>query len=294
MKRSLLLLFLALATVGVFAQKKKPAGRQAPPSMKSKGTATERFLNKQFWLGFKAGVNLTDPLVQARYSVIVPANYDPSLTNKKYQSFNKLGGQATLEVTFYYKGISISAQPTYRTSKFTYANEYTWTSAESASTNLNLKFDQEQQLDYFDLPLLLKYEFTQNKLRPFIQAGVYYSILVNATKGVTVSGTDNASGGTTTFENEPVVVGAKDLFTNNWGAIAGGGLNYNLGNVRVVLDISYHIGMSNIANVNNRFANDRLSGIGDAQDDLKTNHLLFSVGCLFPLRFLSNNYKSLD
>jgi outer membrane protein W len=262
--------------------------------MKSKGTAAEKFLNKQFWLGFKAGVNLTDPIAQARYAVIVPNNYDPAFTNKTYQRFNKLGGQATLELTFYYKGFSISGQPTYRTSKFAYSNEYTWTSAENPANKLNLKFDQEQQLDYFDLPLLLKYEFTQNKLRPFVQAGVYYSILVNSTKGVTVSGIDNASGGTNSFENEPVVVGAKDLFTNNWGAIAGGGVNYNLGNVRIVLDISYHIGMSNIANVKNRYGSDRLSGIGDAQDDLKTNHLLFSVGCLFPLRFLGNNYTSLD
>jgi len=277
---------------GVYAQKN--GKRKAPPSMKSKGTPQERFLSKQFWLGFKAGVNLTDPMATARYSVIMPNNYNAASTNKTYQRFNKLGGQATLELTFYYKGISVSAQPTYRTSKFTYSNEYNWSSTESATQKLNLKFKQEQQLDYFDLPLLLKYEFTQNNLRPFIQAGVYYSILVNATKGVTVSGTDNASGGTNNFENEPVVVGAKDLFSNNWGAIAGGGLNYNLGNVRIVLDVSYHIGMSNIANVKNRYANDRLSGIGDAQDDLKTNHLLVSLGCLFPLRFLSSNYKSLD
>lgn len=292
MKRSLLLLVFTLAAAGVFAQSN--GKRKAPPSMKSKGTAQERFLNKQFWLGFKAGVNLTDPIAQARYSVMMPT-YDGAVTDKKYDRFNKLGGQATLELTFYFKGISISAQPTYRTSKFSYSNEYNWTGGASATANtLNLKFDQVQQLDYFDLPLLLKYEFTQNKLRPFIQAGIYYSILVNATKGVTVSGTDNASGGTTSYKNEPVVVGAKDLFTNNWGAIAGGGLNYNLGNVRVVLDVSYHLGMSNIANVNNRYSNDRLSGIGDAQDDLKTNHLLVSVGCLFPLRFLSNSFKSLD
>ncbi|MEJ0032052.1 MAG: outer membrane beta-barrel protein [Bacteroidota bacterium] len=57
-----------------------------------------------------------------------------------------------------------------------------------------MKFDQEQQLDYADLPLLVKYEFTQNKLRPYVQIGAYYSVLINATKSVTVSGTDNASG----------------------------------------------------------------------------------------------------
>lgn len=260
--------------------------------MKAKGSPTEKFLNKQFWLGFKAGVNLSSPVAQARYAVIMPTGTVTGQNEKTYQSFNKIGGQATLELTFYYKGISISAQPTYRTSKFTYFNEYAWTG--TGGTNLNLKFEQQQQLDYFDLPLLLKYEFTENKLRPFLQAGVYYSVLVNATKGITVSGTDNASGGVNEFRNEPVVVGAKDLFTNNWGLIGGGGLNYNLGNVRVVLDVTYHLGMSNIADVKNRYRNDRLSGIGDAQDDLKTNHLMFSIGCLFPLRFLSNDFKSLD
>ena len=289
MKKPVVVLLLLLIAAGVSAQQK----RKAPPSMKAKGTQQQRFLNKQFYLGFKAGVNLTDPKSTAQYSVIVPTNYDVAVTNKKYQSFNKMGAQATLEFTFYFKGLSISAQPTYRTSKFSYSNEFTWSSS-GPNQNLNLKFDQEQQLDYADLPLVAKYEFTQNKLRPFIQAGIYYSILVNATKSVKVSGTDNASGGTNTFENEPAVVGAKDLFTNNWGVIGGGGLNYNLGNVRVVFDVSYHLGMSNIANVNNRFQNDRLSGIGDAQDDLKTNHLMFSVGCLFPLRFLSNDFKSLD
>lgn len=289
MKLPVLLLCLMLAVSGVFAQRKK-----APPSMKSKGTPQEKFLNKQFWLGFKAGINLTSPVALSQYAVIMPDNNTQDPTRKQYKSFNKVGGQATLEVTFYYKGISVSAQPTYRSSIFTYSNEYTWNNPEVAGERLILKYDQEQQLDYADLPLLVKYEFTQNTLRPFVQAGVYYSILVNATKGVTVSGTDNASGGTNNFQNEPVVVGAKDLFTNNWGIIVGGGVNYNLGNVRVVLDISYNMGMSNIADVNNRFSNDRLSGIGDVQDDLKTNHLLFSVGCLFPLRFLSNDYKSLD
>ena len=289
MKLPVLVLCLVLAASGVFAQKKK-----APPSMKSKGTPQEKFLNKQFWLGFRAGVNLTSPMVVSRYSVMTPNNYNQSETEKVYQHYNSIGQQATLEVTFYYKGISISAQPTYRTSRFIYTNNYTWDNPEAAGLGLKLAFEQEQQLDQADLPLLVKYEFTENKLRPYLQAGVFYSILVNASKSVKVRGTDTASGGTTTFENEPLVVGAKDLFTNNWGIVAGGGLNYNLGNVRLVLDITYHQGMSNIANVDNRFSNDRLSGIGDAQDDLKMNSLLFSVGCLFPMRFLSNNYKSLD
>lgn len=261
--------------------------------MRSKSSAQSKFLDKQFWLGFKAGVNLSQPDVMARYSVLAPTNYAPAQTDKSYKSFSMMGSQATLEFTFSFKGISISAQPTYRSSQFEYSNEFKWT-GNSATQQLNLLFKQQQKLDYADLPLLVKYEFAGGNLRPHIQLGIYYSILVNANKSVTVSGSDNASGGTNTFENEPVVVGAKDLFTNNWGLSGGAGLNYNVGNVRIVFDALYYKGMSNIANVNNRFSNDRLSGIGDAQDDLKTNHLVFQIGCLFPLRFLSNEFKSLD
>jgi hypothetical protein len=290
MKRTLLLLCFALAMVGVSAQNKSK--KKAPPSMKSRGTAQEKFLNKQFWLGFKAGPNLTQAVPQASYSVITPTNYDATSTKKKYRDFNDIGGQATLEFTFYYKGISISAQPTYRTSRFAYQNMYSWKGTDGSG--LDMKFQQQLRLDNFDLPLLLKYEFTQNKLRPYLQAGVYYSILLNATKGVTTTTTNQTATATSTFVGEPVVVGANDLFTNSWGLVGGLGLNYSLGNVRLVFDASYHMGMSNIANVKNRYSNDRLSGIGDAQDDIKINNIVISLGCLFPLRFLSNNYKSLD
>ncbi len=290
MKRILLLPFFILIVVAAVAQKPKKAPY---PSMKSKGTAQSKFLDKQFWLGFKAGVNLTQPDVMARYSVLAPTNYATGQTDKTYKSFSMIGSQATLEFTFAFKNISISAQPTYRSSQFAYSNEFNWT-GNTASQRLNLQFNQEQKLDYADLPLLVKYEVGSGSLRPHLQFGVYYSILINANKSVTVSGTDNASGGSNSFQNEPVVVGAKDLFTNSWGLMGGAGLSYQLGNVRIVFDALYYKGMSNIANVNNRFSNDRLSGIGDAQDDLKTNHLVFQLGCLFPLRFLSNEFKSLD
>lgn len=76
--------------------------------------------------------------------------------------------------------------------------------------------------------------------------------------------------------------------------MAGAGLHYNLGNVRLVFDASYRIGMSNVTDTKNRFSNDRLSGIGDALDDMKTDNIVLSIGCLFPMRFLSTSFKSID
>lgn len=291
MKKSLLLLTAILICLGTFGQsRKKPSGFNA----KEKAKEQEKFLNKQFWLGFKAGINLSQADPTVRYSILSPTNYPIGTTNKVYDSFNKVGSQASIEVTFYYKGFSFSTQPTYLHSRFTYSNQLTWDNPENAKEQLILNYDNEQKLDYADLPFIIKYDITHNRLRPYVQAGIFYSILINATKSVTVSGQDYASGGTNQFTNEPIIVGAKDLFTNYWGLMAGGGANYNLGNVRLVLDISYRKGMSNIANTKNRYNNDRLSGIGDVQDDTKLNNIVISAGCLFPMRFLSNSFKALD
>ena len=284
-----IVVMLLLISIGSAAQKKK-----AVPFNSMSRDKQAKFLDKQWWLGFKAGVNLSNPVPTERYAVVVPTNYTSESTEKQYDHFNKPGIQATLDVTFNFKAFAISAQPTYRSSVFSYQHGMTWQNTENPGEHLDLHFAQEQQVDYADLPLIATYELGGYKLRPYVQIGIFYSILVNATKSVTVSGTDYASGGTNTFKNEPLIVGAKDLFTNSWGLLGGAGVHYNLGNVRLVLDVSYRQGMSNIANTENRYNNDRLNGIGEAQDDLLLHNLMFSAGCLFPLRFLSKNFNSID
>lgn len=255
----------------------------------------EKFLEKQWWLGFKAGPNLTQVTPTQRYAIVTPTNYSPALLDKKYDGFKKIGSQATLEVSFYFKGFSISVQPTYRHNRFTYSNDFSWTNPLNPDDQLSLTYLQEQHVDNADLPLLVKYDITGNRMRPYIQGGIFYSRVLSATKSVEVKGTDQGSGGVNEFASAPVIVGAKDLFHKSyWGLLAGAGLNYNLGNVRLILDASYRIGMSNITNTKNRFSNDRLNGIGDAQDDMKMNNIIVSIGCLFPMRFLSTNFKALD
>jgi outer membrane protein W len=129
-----------------------------------------------------------------------------------------------------------------------------------------------------------------------VQIGVYTAMLINASKDVSVKGIDNAAGGVNEFTNESIIIGAKDLFAkNHWGLMGGAGVNYNLGNnVRLNVDIMYRYGMSNIVSTKNRYDSDRLSGVGDVLDDLTLDNLAISIGCLFPLRFLSSGFKTLD
>ena len=282
----LLIIFCAVVMLSFGQSRKKPSGFN-----KGKSSQTEKFLDTQWWIGFKAGTNLTEAVPGSRYSITVPTNYSSYRIEKLYDVFNKTGSQASLEFTFFHKGFSFSTQPTYRLSRFTYSNQFYW---QNASGMLILNYQQEQKTSYADIPLIVKYDITGNKLRPYVQVGVFYSFLINATKSVTTSGTDNTSGVANEFSNEPIIVGAKDLFHKGyWGLTGGVGLNYNIGNIRLVLDASYWKGMSNVTNTQNRYSNNRLSGIGEAMDDMKLNNIVISAGVLFPLRFLSNDFKSL-
>lgn len=274
---------------GVAQSKRKP---KAPKGLNKKADENTNFLQKQWWLGFKAGTNLSKAVVLKHYSVITPVNYPEKLTHKKYESFKQLGSQAAVEVTFTYRNFSASLQPTYRKSRFVYTNKFTWIESDpnNPSEPIEKEYEHEQRMDHVVLPIVIKYEIAGNKLKPYLQVGGFAAFLVNANKTVNVATTGNF---TQTTEGD--MIGAKDLFAkNHWGMIGGAGLNYHLGNVRFNLDVLYLYGMSNIVSTKNRFTSDRQSGVSDAMDDVRMNNLAISLGCLFPLRFLGSGFKSFD
>jgi outer membrane protein W len=296
MKRLSLLLLCCLFLTAAVAQDKKRKKPASPAYKEKKAKEDAKFLNKQWWLGLKAGGNLSKVSVEKMYSAISPTNYQPSAISKQYKSMDLVGSQVALEVTFYFKGFSASFQPTFQHSRFLYTNSYEWTSASETSNHVLLNFEQEQKVDHAILPLIIKYDIVGDKLRPYVQVGIYTAMLINANKEVSIKGIDNAAGGTNEFSDEAIIIGAKDLFAkNHWGLLGGVGVNYNLGNhVRLNLDVTYRYGMSNIVSTKNRYGSDRLAGVGDVMDDLTLDNLSVSIGCLFPLRFLSSGFQTLD
>jgi outer membrane protein W len=294
MKKPTLELVFLLLFLAAHAQERKR--KPTAYNKQKQQNEEEKFLEKQWWLGFKAGANLSKATVEKSYAIVSPTNYSPNSISKQYDDFTLVGPQATLEVSFYFKRFLFSFQPTYQSSRFTYTNDFEWTSDTEANNRVELHFNQEHKVDHAVLPLVIKYDVYGHKLRPYVQVGVYTALLLNATKTVTISGIDNAAGGDNEFETEAITIGAKDLFAkSHWGLLGGVGLNYNLrNNVRLNLDIMYKYGMSNISSTENRYESDRLAGVGDALDDITLDNLSVSLGVLFPLRFLSNSFKSLD
>lgn len=255
-----------------------------------KPSEADKFEKTQWWLGFKAGANLTEPNVSQQYYGFSPVNYPASDLDKDYDSWDKLGGQAGLEITFYHQGFSFSFQPNYRRQSFSYSNTYQWLSSENSANSIDLKYDYNHKLDYVELPLLIKYDILKgSKFRPFVQVGGYYATLTNANKEIEISGTDYASGNAGPFDNQQLIIGANDLFIKSSVGILGGvGVAYDFWNIRLVFDASYKHGLNNIADQKNRYAENQLSGLGDALDDIQLNNLSFNFGALFPLRFISS------
>lgn len=261
-----------------------------------KPSRTRTFLDTQWWLGLKTGVNFTEAIPESRYAVFSPINYDPALLDKQYGGFQKMGMQAGIEVTFYHKGFSFSLQPNFRRQRFEYENQYTWQNPEVADQKLTLNYVQEVSLDYIEIPFYIKYDILKrSKIRPFIEIGAYYGRLSGAEKTVKVSGQDQASGGVNPFEGETLHVGADDLFIKTSTGVLGGlGINYDLWKIRISLDLVYRYGLHNISNSKNRYANNRLSGLGDTMDDLSLNNFSLNLGFLFPLRFISKDFKAIE
>lgn len=288
MKKQYLLIWCLLIAFHISAQSKK----KKSPAYNRQNKETEQFLEKQFWLGLIMGGNLSSVPVEAPYEVFSPVD-GVEQSPKQYDDYKELGAQIGLEVCFYFKHFSLSFQPTYQSVQFSYTKDYLWTGNEVET--LQMTYNHEHKVDHLILPIIARYEFSGNKLRPYVQAGVYQGILLNASKSITISGIDMASGGVNEFEKEPIEVGAKDLFAKyHWGLTGGAGVYYNLGNVRLNFDVQYRYALSTITSNENRYSNDMLVASGDVMDDLKLNTISFSLGCLFPMRFLGSGFKSFD
>lgn len=247
------------------------------------------FLDKQLFVGIRGGMTLTKALPIERYAVFSSTTGNDSRYDKKYHNFQTPGPVAGIDITYKYLGLSVSLQPNYRRYRFIYENDYVWTDS-SGEWSLELNYRQSNHLDYIELPLFVRYEFLQGALKPFIQAGLTYGYLFSAGKSIYISGEDAASGGQS-FAAAPISENARELFIKTQlGYAAGAGVSWDIGNIRLVADIVYRRNTHTITNRSQRFTHNRLAGSGDAMDDIRLRSFTFSIGCLFPTRFLNAQY----
>jgi hypothetical protein len=132
-----------------------------------------------------------------------------------------------------------------------------------------------------------------SKIKPYLLGGVYYGLLLSAHKQVMESGIDKASGGTVSFQEPSYTTFIMPLYINSHlGYLYGGGFAYRAGTLTLTLDVLHKKSFNQITDTKNRYTQTRqLIGFGNVQDDLKLSNLEFSLSLLFPLKFLTKDFK---
>ena len=273
------LVLLVMATATAFAQvRKKPKNPNSS------------FLDTQFWLGIKFGMNYANAVPQERASGFSPIDYDADRLLKEYEVFALPGGQAGLEMTFFHKGFSVGLHPMYQRSRYSFTNSLEW-NGEQENERFSIAYVSEQRIDVINVPLFIKYDILQvGQLRPFAMGGFYYSFLTGAERQVTISQTDYSFGAPRQIDGGSMSLGVKNAFQNYYGWLAGGGISYDYWNIRSVIEISYNQSLNSITRKG--VSQNELASLGDLNDDLKYSHWVASLSFVFPLRYIDKQFQS--
>lgn len=282
--RYLLTIVLIFSFSSLFAQGKNKSLAYKDP-----------FLSTQWYLGFFAGGNLASGKATTSYYGYAPLNYDVAIIEKTYSGFSNFGGQGGLVFMFYTNGITIGFKPGIHSYTIEHSTNTSWVDSSDPINSLQVDYNHATHFNYIEFPLTVQYDILRGRIRPYVGAGGYYGILLDATRTVERSGTDSASGSAGGFTNQPKTIGVKDLYISSSVGVMGFiGASYDPGNIRITLDLGYKFGLNNITNTETRFLNNELTAIGEVADDLQLHNLYLSLGFVFPLKFISKNYNSFN
>ncbi len=250
----------------------------------------ESFLDTQFWLGLKMGVNYTQAFPNSRNTGFSPIDYSSDSLQKSYADFALPGAHMGLEMNFYHRGFSASFQPAYKRSRYSYTNQLGW-NGELPNSRFETQYDIEQRLDLIELPLMIKFDvIRKGKIRPFIMAGGFYSLIASAQKDVSITQIDYSSGSALTSSGGTTTLGVKDSFQNFSGVSAGTGVNLDYWNIRTVFEINYKRSLTSTTRPNAQ--QNELASFGEVNDEVFLRDLSFSLSFVFPFRFIDQQFKA--
>jgi hypothetical protein len=242
------------------------------------------YVAPRFLVGVNLGTNFTFVRPGQRYMVLEPASETGREAYQKKYAFSfshSRAMQAGLIIEYALdKNISIAIQPSISTQKFQYKNTFIRTDETGATDPATLDYTHNHTLGYLEIPLLLKYRLIKPKFKPYIQAGVYYSMLRSAIKSLHAESRDKEY-------KEDAIVDIKQLLNRtNLGIWVGAGIESNIGGFRLQIETNYKFGFKNIVDTANRFTNQQLMyAFYDVFDDMKLRNWELTLKVLLPISF---------
>ncbi len=248
------------------------------------------FEDTQWYIGLVTGVTYAHPTAGQSHSALVPligTEIDKDYGTNEVQLGFSSGIAGTAALT---PSLQISASARYTTLKYTYQYSYRWMDEENTENQLISEQNHKHTLGYVELPLHVRYGIPLQRFKPFVQAGLVYSRLLQAQKSLAASTTDYASGSAASVVTITQMTDITDLYVRSYlGYTLGGGMAYNFGGIVVVVDAEYRRGFNTITDRDNRYTATRhLAGLGNIPDDIKLNAITGTFSFYFPLKFLTD------
>jgi hypothetical protein len=109
-------------------------------------------------------------------------------------------------------------------------------------------------INYVEVPLLFKFTFGGEKIKGFFEIGNYFGYWVGAKS-------KKRLGSSTSEENEKVTFDKAIFDRYDIGLGFGGGVSYNTGAGKLLLDLRYYLGVVSIENLDNNLCANRTLGV---------------------------------
>jgi len=253
------------------------------------------FKTSQVYVGFRAGANQSTINVINRYSLIKPtSSLDEGLYDKKYQEVENVG--VIYGVTFLYQleqRLVLGANASINQIRFQYTQD------QPGSTR-SVNFIHNHNLNYLEAPIFFRFMFRKVNSRfwdkssrkptvpaiiPFAQAGLNFSMLINANKEYSKFTTQNGIE-SKEFEKNSDIKTLMSPFKVD--AFIGGGARFRVGAFYITAEANFRQGLNNANNQNARYENENLQNEAyDVMDDFNFKSVEGLIGIIFPLKYLS-------
>jgi hypothetical protein len=243
-------------------------------------------------VGFKIGGNFTFIYPTGRYMVLYPTNKNLMDFYRKNYVFDWTDSHAmhvgTIIEYALTRSLSLSFQPTFTWMRFKYMNRFERDAGDRESSDQkgsgSLTYVHRHELDYVEIPLLLKYcRANDRRWKPYIQAGGYVRLRESATKNVEAYNMPDR-----TYKDEAVIDIQELICGTAYGLWLGAGMNYHLQtpDIFLALEINYRYGLKNITNRYNRYNSEQLKfAYYDIFDDMRTGNLEISLKVMVPISY---------
>jgi hypothetical protein len=240
--------------------------------------------NQSFFVGLKGGLNFSIVSPINRFSVL--QGMDGSAMGEKDYTpfFRNTGYQYGFVGLYKFKDkFSLSLEPSLSDYRYGYRIENSWYETSNPGNRIDNSIEVTNHLKYFEIPLVLRYEYKTGNFRPYLSAGFMYGMLTGAPATFTSTITQLMNDVEIPLEN---TTSAGDI-TGNYihtrlVVFPGAGFFYDLPFLTFFFEADLFFGLNNVVNESARYSNQQVVGSTYVvPDNIRFDNLVFNIGMLF-------------